>query len=44
MEGICYVFIVDLFIYNILHKAHSEHCGRVRSDDQIIDPAPVLIY
>jgi len=39
MEEKFYVFIIDLFIYNILHKAHKEHCGRVRSDDQIIGPA-----
>jgi len=39
-----YFFIIDLFIYNVLHKAHKEHCGRVRSDGQIIGPAPEFVY
>jgi len=38
------VFIIDLIIYNILHKAYNEHCGRIRSDDQIISLAPALVY
>jgi len=44
MDEKSYVFIIDLFIHNILHKAHKEHYGRVRSDDQIIGPAPALVY
>jgi hypothetical protein len=44
MEEKSYVFIMDLFIYNILHKAHKEHCGRVRSDEHRIGPAPALVY
>jgi len=43
MEQKSDVFIIDPIIHNILHKAYNEHCGRVRSDDQIISLAAALI-